>query len=303
MLHISLAAETIGHFFGFPITNSLLATWLTMAVLFIFTYFATRNMRMIPNAVQSVAELVVGGLYDFFGSVTGHHVRKFFPVVASIFMFVIMANWIGLLPGVGTIGFTEEAANTTEVVTDQKVAGEAAVPVDTHEAPLVDSHGEPVADTSVPVEADSHAAATKDAAAGHTGTKFVPLLRAATADLNMTVGLAIFAVFAIQYFGFSILGFHYSTKFFNFSDPIMFFLGILELMSEISKIISFAFRLFGNIFAGEVLLAVLAFLMPFVVPLPFLLMELFVGFIQALVFSMLTAVFLNVAVSHGEEAH
>ena len=133
--------------------------------------------------------------------------------------------------------------------------------------------------------------------------EFVPLLRAATADLNMTVALAIFAVIAIQYFGFSIVGFHYSAKFFNFESPIMFILGILELMSELSKIISFAFRLFGNIFAGEVLLAVLAFLMPFVVPLPFLLMELFVGFIQALVFSMLTAVFLNVAVSHGEGAH
>ena len=81
----------------------------------------------------------------------------------------------------------------------------------------------------------------------------------------------------------------------------MFYVGILELISDISKIISFAFRLFGNIFAGEVLLAVMAFLMPFIIPLPFLMMELFVGFIQALVFSMLTAVFLNLAVSHGEE--
>lgn len=283
MLHISLAAETIGRFFGFPITNSLLATWLTMAVLFIFTFFATRNMKMVPGGVQSIAELLVGGLYDFFGSVTGHHIRKFFPVVASIFLFVIMANWIGLLPGVGTIGFTEEAERSAEVITEQKASDVAAVPVDTHEAPVVDSRAEGVEE--------------------HSGAKFVPLLRAATADLNMTVGLAIFAVLTIQYFGFSILGFHYSTKFFNFSNPIMFILGILEFMSEISKIISFAFRLFGNIFAGEVLLAVLAFLMPFVIPLPFLLMELFVGFIQALVFSMLTAVFLNVAVSHGEEAH
>jgi F-type H+-transporting ATPase subunit a len=81
----------------------------------------------------------------------------------------------------------------------------------------------------------------------------------------------------------------------------MFFLGILELISEFSKIISFAFRLFGNIFAGEVLLTVMAFLMPFVVPLPFVTMELFVGLVQALIFSMLTTVFLNVAVSHGKE--
>lgn len=297
MLHISLAAEIIGHFFGFPITNSLLATWLTMAVLFIFTFLATRNMKMVPSGIQSVAELLVGGLYDFFGSVTGHHIKKFFPVVASIFLFVIMANWIGLLPGVGTIGFTEEAETTV-------IAKDTANSDTTATAPILDSHGVPVAAT-VPVEGTAAETSPSEAVneAEHAETKFVPLLRAATADLNMTVGLAIFAVFAIQYFGFSILGFHYSTKFFNFSNPIMFILGILELMSEISKIISFAFRLFGNIFAGEVLLAVLAFLMPFVIPLPFLLMELFVGFIQALVFSMLTAVFLNVAVSHGEESH
>ena len=133
--------------------------------------------------------------------------------------------------------------------------------------------------------------------------EFTPLLRAATADLNMTIGLAVISIFAIQYFGFKTLGIHYSGRFLNFSNPIYFFLGFLEIISELSKILSFAFRLFGNIFAGEVLLAVIAFLMPFIVPLPFLALELFVGFIQALVFSMLTAVFLNVAVSHGESEH
>lgn len=241
MLTISLVAEKLVAPWGFPITNSLLATWLTMFVLTIFSLVATRKMSLVPSNVQSTAELVVGGLYDFFGQVAGtHHIRKFFPLLASLFLFIITANWVGLLPGVGTIGF---------------------------------SHGE----------------------------EFVPMLRASTADLNMTVGLAIVAVISIQFFGFAILGRRYTSRFINFKSPIMFFLGVLELLSEFSKIISFAFRLFGNIFAGEVLLAVMAFLMPFLVPLPFLSMELFVGFIQALVFSMLTAVFLNVAVSHGEE--
>ncbi|MEK7119573.1 MAG: F0F1 ATP synthase subunit A, partial [Patescibacteria group bacterium] len=167
----------------------------------------------------------------------------FFPLLASLFLFIITANWMGLLPGVGTIGFF---------------------------------HGE----------------------------EFTPLLRGATADLNTTLGLALVAVLAIQYFGFVTVGGHYSTRFLNFKNPIEFFLGILEMVSEVSKVISFAFRLFGNIFAGEVLLTVMAFLMPFIVPLPFLMLELFVGFIQALVFSMLTAVFLNVAVSHkGGELH
>ena len=108
-------------------------------------------------------------------------------------------------------------------------------------------------------------------------------------------------IYLIIKFGFKNLGFHYGSKFLNLKDPMGFFVGILESVSEVSRIISFAFRLFGNIFAGEVLLAVMAFLMPFLIPLPFLMMELFVGFIQALVFAMLTAVFLNVALSHAEE--
>ena len=241
MLNISLAAEKLGALWGVPVTNSLLAAWLTMLILTVFSLVATRKLSLIPSNAQSMAELVVGGLYDFFGQVAGaHHIKKFFPLLSSLFLFIITANWVGLLPGVGTIGFT---------------------------------HGE----------------------------EFVPMLRAATADLNMTVGLAIVSVISIQFFGFAILGKHYSSRFINFKSPIMFFLGVLELLSELSKIISFAFRLFGNIFAGEVLLAVMAFLIPFLVPLPFLSMELFVGFIQALVFSMLTAVFLNVAVSHEEQ--
>lgn len=245
MLHISLVAEKLGSLWGLPITNSLLATWFTMLSLCILTLIASRRLSLTPSYIQSVAELIVGGLHDFFSQVTGpRYIAKFFPLLASLFLFIASANWVGLLPGVGTIGFFQK------------------------------THGEEV---------------------------FVPILRAATADLNMTVGLAIVAVISIQYFGFAILGRHYSSRFINFKSPIMFFLGILELLSEVSKIISFAFRLFGNIFAGEVLLAVMAFLMPFFVPLPFLSMELFIGFIQALVFSMLTAVFLNVAVSHSQE--
>jgi len=237
MLNISLAAEKIGSIFGFPITNSLLATWFVMAVLIVFSLAATRKISLVPSGIQSFAELIVGGLHDFFASVAGQYVDKFFPLIATLFLFIITANWMGLLPGFSTIGF-------------------------------------------------------------YHGSEFTPLLRGATSDLNTTIALALIAVIGIQFFGFSIVGPHYGKKFLNFKDPISFFLGILELVSEVSRIISFAFRLFGNIFAGEVLLAVIAFLMPFLVPLPFLTLELFVGFIQALVFSMLTAVFANVAVSH-----
>ena len=242
MPHISLAAEKILVIAGFGITNSLFATWVVMGILFIFSYRVTRKMTLTPGYAQSIAELVIGGFYDFFASVVGHkHIKKFFPLIISFFLFIIIANWFGLLPGVGTIGFFKEAG------------------------------------------------------------EFVPLLRGPTADLNTTLALAIVSIVAIQYFGFKTVGKHYSSRFLNFSDPIYFFLGILEIVSEVSKIISFAFRLFGNIFAGEVLLAVMAFLIPFIVPLPFLGLEIFVGFIQALVFSMLTAVFLQVAISHGHE--
>jgi len=243
MPHISLAAEKVFILWGLPISNALITSWLVAIFLMVFSYVITRKLTLIPTSAQLIVESIIGGLYDFFKTITGKYINQFFPLIASLFIFIITANWAGLLPGVGTVGFF------------------------------------------------------------HEGGEFIPLLRGATADLNTTVALALVSVVAIQYFGFTTMGLRYSSRFLNFSNPIYFVLGLLELVSEISKIISFAFRLFGNIFAGEVLLAVMAFLMPFIVPLPFLMMELFVGFIQALVFSMLTAVFLQVAVSHGEGEH
>ena len=125
---------------------------------------------------------------------------------------------------------------------------------------------------------------------------FVPLFRSTNSDLNMTLALGLISVIATQIFGISALGFftHFS-RFISFKTPIRFFTGILELVAEIAKVVSFSFRLFGNIFAGEVLLVVVFFLVPLIVPLPFMVMEIFVGFIQALVFAMLTLVFLTIA--------
>lgn len=126
---------------------------------------------------------------------------------------------------------------------------------------------------------------------------FAPILRAATADLNTTLALAVLAVVLIQYYGVKYLGaWGYAKKFFNFTSPVNFFIGILEVVGEFSRIISFSFRLFGNVFAGEVLIAIMAFLVPVAVSFPFLMFEIFSGFIQALVFSMLTAVFISMAI-------
>ena len=129
-----------------------------------------------------------------------------------------------------------------------------------------------------------------------------PLLRAPASDLNFTIALAIISVIVINVFGIKALGIKiHFKKFINFNSPIKFFIGILEAVSEIAKIISFSFRLFGNIFAGEVLLTIIVFLVPYLIPLPFLLFEVFVGFMQAFVFSMLTMVF--IAIHTTEEAH
>ncbi len=272
MLEISLAAEPIAHIGSFPITNSLALTWLVMALLFIISLNISRKISLVPSHGQSIIESVIEGLYSFFESVVGHHVKALFPLIASLFLFILVANWIGLVPGVGTVGFFHTTKEQPVVVEAQQ---EGVI-----QEPIEESR------ESEMVEA--------------TETKFVPLFRGPTADLNTTIALALIAFIAIQYFGFKTLGIKYGSRFVNLKNPIMFFVGLLEIISDISKIISFAFRLFGNIFAGEVLLAVMAFLMPFIAPMPFLALELFVGFIQALVFSTLTAVFVNVAVSHDE---
>lgn len=135
---------------------------------------------------------------------------------------------------------------------------------------------------------------------GYVGLKehhsIIPIIRSPSADLNTTLALAVISVLATQFLGIAAIGaVKYFSKFLNFQSPIKMFVGLLELISEISKIISFSFRLFGNIFAGEVLLIVSYYLIPYLAPLPFLVMEFFVGIIQAFIFSILTLSFIQVA--------
>lgn len=133
---------------------------------------------------------------------------------------------------------------------------------------------------------------------------FIPILRGPTADINTTLALGLIAMIMVQVYGFKFQGLHYLKKFFDFSNPINAFVGILELVSDLSKVISFTFRLFGNIFAGEVLISVMTFLVPVVAPMPFYALELFVGVIQGLVFLMLSTVFMNMAtLGHGGDEH
>ena len=244
-MNISIAAEPIFHIGNFPVTNSLLSTWLvlifiiTAAVIIRFTY------KKIPGGLQNFAEFILESFYNFAESIAKEKTKVIFPLTMTIFIFILFNNWAGLIPGVGSIGFWEEL------------------------------HGEKV---------------------------LIPFFRSGSADLNTTLALALISVISIQYYGIKELGlFKYGSKFINFKSPVDFFVGILEIISEFSKIISFAFRLFGNVFAGEVLLTILAFLIPVLVTVPFLGLELFIGFVQALVFAVLTLVFINMAmVSHEQ---
>ncbi len=248
-MHVSITPEIITNLLGIPVSNTLIASLMATAVLAAIAYFSTREMKETPKGAQNILETIIEALFKMADGVTGDRKQtyQFFPIVATIFIFIITSNWLGLLPGFGSLGFYEVA-----------------------EEGMLES--------------------------GH--AVFVPLLRSTNSDLNTTLALAIVSVLAIQIFGIMALGiFKYGKKFINFSSPIKFFVGILELVSEVAKMISFSFRLFGNVFAGEVLLVVIMTLAPFIAPLPFFGLELFVGFVQALVFAMLTIVFLKVAVT------
>lgn len=310
MAHIVMPAERLGTIFGFPITNTMLASWWTMLVLIVVSVLATRKMQFIPSGLQNLLE---AGIEFLLGTVEGvagrENGRRFFPLVASIFLFILISNWSGLLPGFGTIGLV----NTEHPKVQLKTTKVAGINVGLL-LPNAKENKEEVAPaggeaTATAGHEASTAAVHEEVAAGEGEVYGLidPFFRSANTDLNNTIALAVVAMILVQYFGISALGARqYAKKFFNFKLSFMGmisgFVGILELVTEFAKIVSFSFRLFGNIFAGEVLLAVMAFLMPFAAALPFLGLELFVGFIQAVVFAVLVLVFSSLAVmSHGSE--
>lgn len=250
-MEISIAAEKIFSIGSFPVTNALLIGALVSGGLMLLSRSVTKNWQEIPRGIQNVFEIALEALLDLVQSVTQDRKQalQFFPLIATIFLFVLFSNWAGLLPGLGTVG-----------VNHVSEAGHATI---------------------------------------------VPFLRSTSADLNFTLALSLITVLTIQFTGIAAMGVvKYGKKFFisPFHKPygIGTAVGILELVSEIGKTISFTFRLFGNVFAGEVLLTVMLHLVPYLLPLPFLFLEIFVGFIQAVVFAMLTLVFLKMATLEPE---
>ncbi len=263
-----LPAETVFDLFGFPVTNTIIGAWLTIIVLVGLCYAATRRLKLTnPGRGQTVLEFVVGFLLSFCQNVAGEkNGRRFFPIVATIFLFVIVNGWLSLVPGFGSILITNPE--------------------------------------------------------GHS----VHLLRGANTDVNFPLALALVSFVFVEYFGLRLLGWHYVGKFVNvgrlfrsignifrgrvkeglgglFNGFIDIFVGVLETLSEFIRIVSFTFRLFGNMTAGEMLLLIALFLVPFAPGEVFYVLELVVGFVQALVFAGLTLVFVTIAVAPHEAEH
>lgn len=256
-----LPAPVIFHIFGWPITNSIIGGWITLVFLVVVSFVLTSHTKIVPGRLQTVFEFLLGWIFDLCKSIAGEeNGRRFFPVVCTIFLFVLFNAWLSLIPGFGSI-----------------LLGE-------HE-----------------------------------------LFRGANTDVNTPLAIALVSFIFVGYFGLKVAGMGFVRQYINFgrffrsigrvfkgkfdlmgifSGAIDIFVGGLELLSMFIRIVSFTFRLFGNMTAGEILLLIAAFLIPWVLALPFYGLELLVGFVQALIFSGLTLVFVTMAVSpHEEEAH
>jgi len=312
LAHIQLAAEPVSDtpIFGvFRITNTMVAAWVTIVFLALVSFFGTLRVREVPGRLQNILEMVLEFFLSLAESVAGpERARRFFPLVMTIFLFIVTSNWMGILPGFGTIGRFEPA---DEVIHHAQEAAERKgehVDLSKVKLQVFDGTGSfavlPLGsvDSEITVQEYRESGVGEGKRAG----LLVPFLRSANTDINTTLAIAVVAMVMVHWWGLSVLGiFGHVGKYLNFrGGPIGIFVGILEGIGEIARVISFTFRLFGNIFAGEVLLIAMAFLLPLIGLVPFLGLELFVGLIQAFIFAMLTLVFAATAtVGHKAEGH
>lgn len=242
---VSFEPEIIFRLGPVNITNTLLDTLLVDLILVMGALFVSKKLSIIPNLFQCAVESIIEVFYNLTKSVSKTYADKIFPFVLSFFLFIVLVNWSGLIPGVGTIGLIDPSAE---------------------------------------------------------GKKLVPILRSATSDLNTTLALALVSAVATHVLSIKTIGIKdYLSRFFSL-NPLNLFIGILEIISEITKVISLSFRLFGNIFAGEVVILSVSSIFAFIFPVPFLFLEIIVGFVQALVFAMLTMAFMAIlTTSHKRE--
>ena len=312
---------------GLTLTNTMIGTLIADLTVLLFAFGATRTMRTIPGRLQGLFEVLTDLLYGLAKSTAGVHARKILPVMGTLFLFVLVVNWYELVPGVDSVGLMHCAEDGMNGYPSNGVllqvekgldSGTKATEAD-YEACHNSGHvaaAEEGAPVETATEGETPAGGETTVLAANDNLHIVtPFVRAASTDLNLTLGLALIAVITIQVFGVSALGGSYFFKFFNIpaldqadKEPMGvmdFAVGLLEIVSEISRIISFGFRLFGNIFAGMVLIFVLPFLAGSLMLFPIYGFELFVGVIQAFVFGMLFLVFSAMAMQgHGhDEAH
>jgi F-type H+-transporting ATPase subunit a len=260
----TLFAEPIYHIGSFGVTNALFTSWITVLVLAIVAIILRRKITEIPKGLQNLVEIIFEGALSLCDQITGNRqiTNKVFPFAISIFFYILINNWLGIMP-FGGFGLVE-----TE-------------------------HGK---------------------------SAFIPIIRSGTADVNTTFALAIIAVLGANFFGIFTVGLWKTiNKYFNFSAfagifkkvrhdptvlavaPISFFVGVLEFIAEFAKVASLTFRLFGNVFAGEVLLLSMSAIFAYLVPIPFLFLEIFVGFIQAFIFATLILVYFTIASQDHDE--
>jgi F-type H+-transporting ATPase subunit a len=262
----TLFAEPIAHFGSFTVTNSLFTSWVVVFILIVVAIVVKTRIKKIPSGIQNLFEVLIEEAHDLCDQVTNSRVitNKAFPIVFSIFMFVLLNNWFGILP-LGGFGLIE---------------------------------------------------------VGEHGKMFIPLFRSGTADINGTLPLAIMSVIGANIFGIISIGLWKTiNKYVNLkalgsiftkvkkdpsilmTAPIMFAVGFLELVGEFAKVASLSFRLFGNVFAGEVLLASMGAIIAYILPTPFLLLEVLVGVIQAFIFAILTLVYYTISSMDHDEDH
>ncbi|MEN9558515.1 MAG: hypothetical protein RL141_884 [Candidatus Parcubacteria bacterium] len=264
-MNVPIIAEPIFHLGAFPVTNALINATLLMAALVGFGTYMRGHIREIPGKLQNLLELLIETMLGYFDQVTGSREKshKFLPFVGSLFVLILLSNWMGLLPGTGSIGVWQEH---------------------------------------------------------HGAVELIPVLRPAASDLNLTVAMALLSVIGSHLVGVTAIGFFaHLNRFIQVGSLwkaivslkpmkivvaiVEFFVGLLEVVSEVAKVVSLSLRLFGNIFAGEVLITVMSSLAAFIIPAPFMLLEVLVGIIQASVFAMLTLVYLTVLSEKPHEAH
>jgi F-type H+-transporting ATPase subunit a len=261
---VTLFAEPIFHFENFTVTNALATSWVVVAIIIVLSLFLRAKLKAVPGKLQNIFEIIIEGALDLCDQVTSSRALslKIFPIAISVFFFIVINNWLGILP-LGGFGLIEE---------------------------------------------------------GEHGLAFIPFLRGGTADINTTLALATMAVLGANIFGiFSVGLWKTFNKYVNLKAlggiftkirhdptiiivaPITFFVGLIEIVGEFAKIASLSFRLFGNVFAGEVLLVSMAALVAYAVPIPFLFLELLVGVIQALIFSILLVVYFTISATDHDE--